>query len=312
MENKGVTLYLILVFGLAFAAEAVLLPLGILTLTDPGTVSYVLWSVIFFIPALSSWIATTIAPPNQRFLPEVWPLPAGPTLRIALGVPAIFAVVYGIAALFGFTRPQWNLGPLMAQLEQAQTFSETMRASMSPFLLVFGIIVTILLGCTIFAVLALGSELGWRGYLLPRLLPGGVLRAHVLTGLLWAVWFFPVIFWMYRGGTTSGSMLGFTLRALVMSVALSIILGEIVRRHEHVGLAAVFLGSFVAQSEGMWRFLFPIGNPPWTGVFGIISLLVWCLIALMPGLLIGRGKLAVRVAAPPEERRPGLDLSARE
>jgi membrane protease YdiL (CAAX protease family) len=42
--------------------------------------------------------------------------------------------------------------------------------------------------------LSLGEELGWRGYLLPQLLPVGWTRAMVLVGLIWAAWHMPLIF----------------------------------------------------------------------------------------------------------------------
>jgi uncharacterized protein len=38
-----------------------------------------------------------------------------------------------------------------------------------------------------------GEEYGWRGYLLPRLLPLGEIRATLLVGLIWAVWHLPLI-----------------------------------------------------------------------------------------------------------------------
>jgi membrane protease YdiL (CAAX protease family) len=37
-----------------------------------------------------------------------------------------------------------------------------------------------------------GEEFGWRGYLQPRLFAGRPVRAAVATGLIWAVWHFPV------------------------------------------------------------------------------------------------------------------------
>ena len=40
---------------------------------------------------------------------------------------------------------------------------------------------------------ALGEELGWRGFLLPRLLPLGQWRAIILSGLIWGFWHAPVI-----------------------------------------------------------------------------------------------------------------------
>src|SRR3712207_5496599 len=41
---------------------------------------------------------------------------------------------------------------------------------------------------------SLGEELGWRGYLLPRLLSVGRMRALVLVGLIWTAWHMPLIF----------------------------------------------------------------------------------------------------------------------
>jgi membrane protease YdiL (CAAX protease family) len=42
--------------------------------------------------------------------------------------------------------------------------------------------------------LSLGEEIGWRGYLLPKLLSVGWTRALVLVGLIHAAWHMPLIF----------------------------------------------------------------------------------------------------------------------
>ncbi len=41
--------------------------------------------------------------------------------------------------------------------------------------------------------LTLGEEYGWRGYLLPRLLPLGEIKATVIVGLIWALWHVPIL-----------------------------------------------------------------------------------------------------------------------
>jgi membrane protease YdiL (CAAX protease family) len=40
----------------------------------------------------------------------------------------------------------------------------------------------------------LGEELGWRGYLQTRILPGRPLQAAAVTGAVWAVWHYPLWF----------------------------------------------------------------------------------------------------------------------
>jgi len=55
-----------------------------------------------------------------------------------------------------------------------------------PLKLLISIIIGALLG-------ALGEEVGWRGYLLPHLMPLGRTRAMLLTGFLHGVWHLPVM-----------------------------------------------------------------------------------------------------------------------
>jgi len=48
-------------------------------------------------------------------------------------------------------------------------------------------------GIGISAALALGEEIGFRGYLLPRLMHLGTARALLLSGLMHALWHFPLV-----------------------------------------------------------------------------------------------------------------------
>jgi membrane protease YdiL (CAAX protease family) len=45
-----------------------------------------------------------------------------------------------------------------------------------------------------------GEEFGWRGYLLPKLMPLGWRKAMLLMGAIWGLWHWPVIFMGYEYG----------------------------------------------------------------------------------------------------------------
>ena len=54
----------------------------------------------------------------------------------------------------------------------------------------------------------LGEELGWRGFLLPRLAARqGPLRASLVVGLLWGLWHLPA-FWLPGTGKVGSPAMG--------------------------------------------------------------------------------------------------------
>lgn len=61
----------------------------------------------------------------------------------------------------------------------------------------------IILGILTSLVFALGEELGWRGFLVPKLAEGLTFtRTAFISGLIWSVWHVPlIIFADYNGGT---------------------------------------------------------------------------------------------------------------
>ncbi len=67
--------------------------------------------------------------------------------------------------------------------------------------------------------LGIGEEYGWRGYLLPRLMPAGEAGASILIGLIWAFWHLPmmVLGMNYPGQNVIISSLIFVIFVILMS-----------------------------------------------------------------------------------------------
>jgi len=56
-----------------------------------------------------------------------------------------------------------------------------------------GLVVPFAAGMGIGLVLAAGEEIGWRGYMLTRLIDAGVPRPVLVGGLIWAIWHVPLV-----------------------------------------------------------------------------------------------------------------------
>jgi uncharacterized protein len=99
----------------------------------------------------------------------------------------------------------------------------------------------------------LGEELGWRGYLLPRLLRQHTpLRASVLLGIIWAAWHFEIFF-----HSVSADALFFA-----SAVALSILMTVLFLHTRGSVLLAITMHGSVLPGRDIAHALFPTADQP--------------------------------------------------
>lgn|GEM_PF-656765 len=67
---------------------------------------------------------------------------------------------------------------------------------------------------------ALGEEIGWRGYLLPKLVQAGVRFPILIVGLIWGVWHVPFVLLMFQHHPYGAAVL-YTLACVVIGVFIS-------------------------------------------------------------------------------------------
>ena len=176
-------------------------------------------------------------------------------------------------------------------------------------LLLISILQIIIIGPVINIIPTLGEELGWRGYLLPKLRMLLTDRAAlVITGIIWGMWHIPVIVMghNYRTDYMGYPWLGI-LAMIVFCVVLGVIEGYISIKLESV-IPAAMIHSVVNAGAGLPILLAKGGYNPILGpaITGLVGGLPFVILAVV--LLIKAGnKLSYVKTAAAESRTVGTD-----
>ena len=205
VNRKALVSFIVITFGIAWTLF--LLPLAVPT-SDVQTrqlVTLGLWSAAMWAPGLAALIVTRFVLGRplrtlglgrlgpKRYYLWAWLLP-----------PLLALLAAGSTVLLGLGQIDPNLTLIRQSLANAPN-----TGGLNPWLIVgMQIVAALTLAPLINTVFALGEELGWRGFLLPELLPLGQARAITLSGIIWGVWHAPAIAQghNYPGYPVSGSL----------------------------------------------------------------------------------------------------------
>ncbi|HEU4412907.1 MAG TPA: CPBP family intramembrane glutamic endopeptidase [Polyangiaceae bacterium] len=195
---------------------------------------------------------------NRRALAIAWLLPA-----------AALALAYGLAWAAGLERFEMPPGA-PPSMGVAATFAASFA-----FALVQG---------TVFGSLgAAAEELGWRGYLLTRLVDAGVKRPVLVSGLAWALWQLPLVL---SGRYAPGPSLALSALLFVAgTVAHAYALAKLRLGSGSVWPAIIYRASWAAQLQGTFEAFTRGGLAPprpslWTGESGLLVVAAIAALAL--------------------------------
>ncbi|WP_327086106.1 CPBP family intramembrane metalloprotease [Nonomuraea sp. NBC_01738] len=126
------------------------------------------------------FLAVTFGPSVSRTL---WTMAA-----TWIGVPLIVALALALSAAFGLV----SLDLAGLSIFEQGLRSQGSRADPAAVMTV-QVLIAVVAAPILNAIPVLGEELGWRGWLQPRLVASrGVFGGLVLTGLIWGLWHFPL------------------------------------------------------------------------------------------------------------------------
>lgn len=276
IDYKGIAAFLLLTLGVTYAVELTLIFCGLRfqsgirpTGANPAFMRFVplFIGLLMWVPGLAALAMTRFVSHegfaflNLRFGSRK------PYLTTAWLVPVVFIAIYGLTWLCRLGRPDWQMNAFAPPLK------------VPPHVFLAGIfLASLVLGPVINGFFALGEEIGWRGYLLPKLLPLGKPKAYLILGVVWGLWHAPLI-------AVGFNYPGYPIRGMVFMAAMTttfgIFINEFHIRHQSTILAGWIHGAFNGQAYGLWRVLFPSVNPLLGGFTGIIGILVWFLARLL-------------------------------
>jgi membrane protease YdiL (CAAX protease family) len=234
---------------------------------------YELWSLaLMWCPALASIAARLIG--REGFTVVSFHL-SGPRVAPMVLLSWVTPLLVGFCAY-----------PL-AWLSGLETFRAPAMASLGlagapPVLkLLVSIAINLTLGCVLAAISTTGEEIGWRGYMLTRLIDAQVPRPVLVSGVIWAAWHMPLILsgvyavgrypWLspfvFALGMVAGSFVYARVRLESGSVWPAVVL--------HSAWNALIQGTFDAFTSGSSR---QHATTSWTGESGLLVALftvVW-------------------------------------
>jgi membrane protease YdiL (CAAX protease family) len=213
-----------------------------------------------------------------------------PWYALGLGVPlAVGILAYGGAWLTGLVGFQGGAGAFVVGLVSAATW------------------------ITIYScIFTAGEEIGWRGYMLTRLIDAGGPRPVLASGLIWGLWHIPLILaGIYAAGPYPA------LSAVLFMVAVVSLASILARMRLETGSIWPVIFAHGAWNAIIQAAFAPVARGPvaalWTGESGILTVLVLVVVAVIVSggswtyirSLPGRGvplsqQLAAQPAPPPE------------
>lgn len=173
--------------------------------------------LVMWCPAAAAFATCALFQIDARTLGWSW----RPIRYEALGyyLPLLYAIpVYVLTWIT--VRGSFALGAFESET------AESLHIPGSPHFATFGLMIPMLATLGVIGSLAnaLGEEIGWRGFLLPRLVGQfGFTFGCIVSGLIWAVWHYPGLLWAdYNAGTNPAyAMACFTCMVVAMAFVMA-------------------------------------------------------------------------------------------
>jgi membrane protease YdiL (CAAX protease family) len=304
IDRRRIYIFTAIAYGFSILIGLAVFLSGGMFVKIPGTlrpVAMILMVVLMLSPAIAS-IATRLITregwSNLLLRPRFrggWPY------YLAGWVAPALAIIVGGVIYYLLFPAQFD--PSMSYVRQA--FGAEVPANTTIWtILLNSLLVTVVATLPTLPIM-LGEELGWRGYLLPKLMPLGGRKAALLIGVIHGAWHWPFFPMGYNYGFDRFGLplVAAALLYLVYVISLSTLFAWVTLRSGSVWPAALAHGTNNNTGTLMVNYM---GTAPNTLVgpspLGIVGMLGFVLLALP--IFFSRSALAPMVSAPAAAPKP--------
>ncbi|MFC1976036.1 CPBP family intramembrane glutamic endopeptidase [Chloroflexota bacterium] len=213
IDRRSLTTFLTLVFLISWPLFLVPLAFKNADAQTRQIITTVAFTLAMWGPGIAAIVATLTSGGSFRNLnlrrlgPKRFYLWAWLLFPILTIVSSVVTVLFGIG----------EFDPNFTMINDTLPASETLNPT---FIVAAQVGVALTIAPLFNTLFAMGEELGWRGFLLPKLLPLGQWKAILISNIIWGLWHAPVI-------VQGLNYPGYPIAGIFMMVVFTLLLGTI-------------------------------------------------------------------------------------
>jgi len=190
LDRKSILWFLLISFVFSWILFIVPLFIGEVGSTTRQLSAVPAWAVAMWGPGLAAILVTRFVRKEPLRMLNLNRLGDKRTYLWAWLLPLGLAILTGLLTwAFGFGELDLEFSLIRDAMQAAPG-----GTAVPPALIVLAQIgISLTFAPLINTLFALGEELGWRGFLLPQLLPLGQWRAILISGVIWGIWHAPAV-----------------------------------------------------------------------------------------------------------------------